>query len=248
MNAQWWNTSERITGNKEVVKQTRSVGNYDRISVTGMMEVQLVAGKEGRIDIEAESNLMEYIETEVSGDHLKISVKKGVNLQPSRNYPIKLVVHFETLEALALTGSGHIRNTDVIKSRDFKVNVTGSGNMNLNLVTENLSGSLTGSGDVKLSGTTREFKCSVTGSGDFLAYDLRADKVDANVTGSGDIQITAVNEFNARVSGSGDITYKGNPEKQNFRTTGSGKFLKIRDQDLFKIINPVHLAPGFFVH
>ncbi len=224
--AQWWSSSEKITGNKEVIKQTRSVDNYDRISVTGMMEVQLVAGKEGRIDLEAESNLMEYIETEVSGNHLKISVKKGINLQPSRNYPIKLVVPFETLEALALTGSGHIRNTDVIKARDFKVTVTGSGNMNLDLNTETLTGTLTGSGDVKLSGNTRDFKCSVTGSGDFLAYDLKAEKVDANVTGSGDIQLTVVNELNARVSGSGDITYKGSPEKQNFRTSGSGKVSK----------------------
>lgn len=221
--AQWWNSSEKITGNKEVTKQTRTVDNYDRISVTGMMDVQLVAGKEGKIDLEAESNLMEHIETEVSGGHLKISVKKGVNLQPSKNYPIKIVVTFEDLEALTLTGSGHIRNEDVIKSRDFKVSVTGSGNMNLYLVSETLSGSVTGSGDVKLRGNTGEFKCSVTGSGDVLAYDLKADTVDANVTGSGDIQITVVNELNARVSGSGDITYKGNPEKQNFRTSGSGK-------------------------
>lgn len=226
VNAQWWNSSEKITGNKEVVKQTRTVSNYDRISVTGMMEVQLLAGKEGKIDLEAESNLMEYIETEVSSGHLKISVKKGVNLQPSKNYPIKLVVPFEDLDALTLTGSGHIRNSDVIKSRDFKVNVTGSGNMNLHLVSETLSGSLTGSGDIKLRGNTREFKCTVTGSGDFLAYDLKADKVDANVTGSGDIQINVVNELNARVSGSGDINYKGNPEKQNFRTSGSGSISK----------------------
>lgn len=226
VNAQWWNSSEKITGDKKVVKQTRSVDNYDRITVTGMMEVQLVAGKEGKIDLEAESNLMEYIETEVSGGHLKISVKKGVNLQPSRNYPIKLVVPFDDIEALALTGSGHIKNSDVIKARDFKLSVTGSGNMNLNLVTETLSGSVTGSGDLKLSGNTRDFKCSVTGSGDILAYDLKANKVDANVTGSGDIQITVENELNARVSGSGDITYKGNPEKQNFKTSGSGEVSK----------------------
>lgn len=226
VNAQWWNFSEKISGNKEVVKQTRTVGNYDRISVTGMMEVQLIAGREGKIDLEAESNLMEYIETEVSGGHLKISVKKGVNLQPSRNYSIKLVVPFENLEALTLTGSGHIRNSDIIKARDFKVNVTGSGNMNLNLMTETLSGSITGSGDVKLRGNSREFKCSVTGSGNFLAYGLKADKVDANITGSGDIQITVENELNVKISGSGDVTYKGNPEKQNFKTSGSGSISK----------------------
>lgn len=226
VNAQWWNSSKKITGNKEVINQTRSIGNYDRIAVTGMMDVQLIAGNEGRIDLEAESNLMEYIETEVSGGQLKISVQKGVNLQPSRNYPIKITVPFENLDAVTLTGSGHVRNTDIISARNFKVSVTGSGNMNLNLEVENLEGSITGSGDVKLRGVAREFKCSVTGSGDFLGYDLKVEKVNASVTGSGDIEITVQDELQARISGSGDIKYRGNPTKENFKTSGSGSVSK----------------------
>lgn len=226
VSAQWWSTSEKITGNKDVIKQTRSVGDYDRISVTGMMEVQLITGKEGRIDLEAESNLMEYIETEVNGGHLKISVKKGVNLQPSKNYPVRLVVPFESLLAVNLTGSGHIRTKDEIRARKFDVTVTGSGNVNLQLATQSLEGTITGSGDVKLRGTTENFKVKVTGSGDFLAYELKANTVDAAIMGSGDIEISAENELNARVAGSGDIKYKGNPGKQNFKTTGSGSVSK----------------------
>jgi len=221
-NAQWWSTSKKITGNKEVTNQTRSVINFDQISVTGMMEVQLIQGSEGKIDIEAESNLMEFIETEVNNGHLRISIQKGINIEPSKNYPIRIVVPFETLGALTLTGSGHIRNSEVIKARDFKINVTGSGNMNLNLLTENLESIITGSGDLKLKGTTREFKCKVTGSGDVFAYDLKAVKVDASITGSGDVEVSVENELDAKISGSGDIKYRGNPDKQNFKTSGSG--------------------------
>lgn len=224
-NAQWW-SNQKVVGNKEVVKQTRSVNEYDRIAVTGMMEVQLVAGKEGKIDLEAEGNLMEYIETEVSGGLLKIGIKKGVNLQPSKNYPIKLVVTFEDLDGLTLTGSGHIRNSDPITAREFKVSVTGSGNMNLDIKTDSFDGSLTGSGDVKLKGSTRDLKCKVTGSGDFLAFDFKAVNVTASVTGSGDIEVSVENELNANVSGSGDIKYKGDPTKESFKTSGSGKVTK----------------------
>lgn len=224
--AQWWNSSKKITGNKEVVNQSRTVPDYDRINVTGMMDVQLVAGKEGKIDLEGESNLLEYIETEVSGGTLKISVEKGINLQPSRNYPIKIVVPFEDLDGVALTGSGHIRGNEVISAGNFKVSVTGSGNMNLNLDVEELKGTVTGSGDVKLNGKARHLDCTVTGSGDFLAYDLRTQTTNATVTGSGDIEVSVENELQARVSGSGDIRYKGNPEKQNFKTTGSGSVAK----------------------
>jgi len=226
VNAQWWSNSKKVTGNKEVTNQTRSVMNFDQISVTGMMEVQLIPGSEGKIDIEAESNLMEFIETEVNNGHLRISVQKGVNIEPSRNYPIRIVVPFETLGALTLTGSGHIRNSDAIKARDFKINVTGSGNMNLNLITENLESTITGSGDLKLKGTSREFKCKVTGSGDVFAYDLNAFKVDASVMGSGDMEVSVENELDVKISGSGDIKYRGNPDKQNFKTSGSGTVSK----------------------
>ncbi len=224
--AQWWSSSERISGNKEMVKQTRSISDYDQVSVTGMMEVQLVAGKEGRIDIEAESNLLELIETEVSGGHLKISVKKGYNLQPSNNHPIRLVVPFESIYAVTLTGSGNISNRDEIREKDFDITVTGSGNVNLSLVSQNLEGSITGSGDVILRGNTENFKVKVTGSGDFLAYDLQANNIDASVLGSGDIEISPGNELNAKIAGSGDIKYRGNPGKQNFKTTGSGSVSK----------------------
>ena len=225
-NAQWWSNSKKVTGNKEVTNKTRSVANYDQISVTGMMEVQLIPGSEGKIDIEAESNLMEFIETEVNNGHLRISIQKGVNIQPSRNYPIRIVVPFETLGSLTLTGSGHIRNSDAIKARDFKINVTGSGNMNLNLITENIESTITGSGDLKLKGTTGDFKCKVTGSGDVFAYDLKAVKVNATVTGSGDVEVSVENELYAKISGSGDIKFRGNPDKQNFKTSGSGSISK----------------------
>ncbi|HSI70550.1 MAG TPA: head GIN domain-containing protein [Gillisia sp.] len=224
--AQWWNSSKKVTGNKEVVNQSRTVDNYDRITVTGMMDVQLVSGKEGKIDLEGESNLLEHIETEVSGGTLKISVEKGINLQPTRNYPIKIVVPFEDLDAVSLTGSGHIRGNDVIRAREFKVSVTGSGNMNLNLEVEELKGSVTGSGDVKLRGKARHLDCTVTGSGDFMAYDLRTQTTNASVTGSGDIEISVEDELEAKVSGSGDIRYKGDPKKQNFKTSGSGSVSK----------------------
>jgi hypothetical protein len=226
VNAQWWSISKKVDGNKEVTNKTRSAANYDQISVTGMMEVQLIAGSEGKIDIEAESNLMEFIETEVNNGHLRISIQKGVNIEPSKNYPIRIVVPFETLGALTLTGSGHIRNSEVIKAKDFKINVTGSGNMNLNLIIENLESTITGSGDVKLKGTSQEFKCKVTGSGDIFAYDLIAVKVDASITGSGDVEVSVENQLDAKISGSGDIKYRGNPDKQNFKTSGSGTVSK----------------------
>lgn len=218
-NAQWW-SNEKIKGNGEMVTKTRSTGSYDAVQLVGSMNVELIAGSEGNIKVEAESNLQEYILTEVKNGTLKISTEKGVNLHPTED--IKITVPFESLEEVALTGSGDIWNKDVIKASNFKVQVTGSGDMTLNLDVRDLEGKITGSGDINLKGRSENFECSVTGSGDFEAYDLDAENVEAKVAGSGDIMVNAKQSLTARVSGSGDINYRGNPEKQDFKTFGSG--------------------------
>ncbi|MDT0678204.1 head GIN domain-containing protein [Autumnicola musiva] len=228
-NAQWWG-NEKIKGNGKMVTKERSTSEYDEVQLVGSMNVELVgsmnvelvSGREGKLTVEAESNLQEYILTEVQGGKLKISVEEGIDLRPSGNNEIKITVPFEDLEEVSLTGSGDMWNSDKIIASNFSTSLTGSGDMNLNLEVRGLKGSVTGSGDIVLKGTANHFKCKVTGSGDFEAYELRANTVEAVVSGSGDLMVYASEKLTARVSGSGDITYKGNPAKEDFKVSGSG--------------------------
>lgn len=218
-NAQWW-SKDKVKGNGDVVTKSRSIGDYDGVQLVGSMNVILVAGNEGELKIEAESNLQEYITTEVRNNVLKISTDDDVNLRPTKE--IKITVPFRDLSEVSLTGSGDIWNEDQIKADNFEMQVTGSGDIMLNLNVEDLKGQITGSGDIKVKGNARNFECKVTGSGDFKAFDLKADNVEARISGSGDIQVTATESLKASIGGSGDIVYKGNPKKEDFKTSGSG--------------------------
>jgi hypothetical protein len=50
--------------------------------------------------------------------------------------------------------------------------------------------------------------------------------VTANVSGSADIKVTVSEMIQARVSGSGDISYRGNPKKIDTKSSGSGNITK----------------------
>ncbi len=218
VNAQW--NTEKVKGNNDLVNNTRNTGPYDEIQLVGSMNVQLISGKEGTLTVEAESNLQEYIITEVKNGTLKISTEDGYSLYPKED--IIVTVPVEEVNAVSVTGSGDLWTKDVMKSSRMKIQVTGSGDMKMELDVQNLEGGVTGSGDVKLKGRSQNFECTVTGSGDFDAYDLQSENVEARVSGSGDIMVYASKSLKAKVSGSGDIVYKGNPEKQDFSTHGSG--------------------------
>jgi len=218
--AQWGN--KKIKGNGNVTIENRSTSDYDEIHCSGSLDYILVAGKEGNLKLEGESNLLEYVETEVKGNKLVIKTKNGAYLKPSGNRTIKITIPFEDIEEISLSGSGDLWNEDVIKMSNLSTSITGSGDVVLMVNTTNIEAKVTGSGDLTLKGTTDNLTASVTGSGDFHGFDLDSNNTDVSVTGSGDAKVVSTVNLKARVSGSGDIRYKGNPQKEDTKVSGSG--------------------------
>lgn len=223
--AQW---GKRIKGNGNVVTVERSTGDYDAIAISGWFDVDLVGGNEGEISLKGEENLLEHIITEVKDGKLVIKVEKGLNLKPSTwKDGIRITVPVESIDAISLSGSGDIVGKTTIKTDNFKTAMSGSGDITLTIESRTLEATMSGSGDIMLSGSTSDFEATISGSGDIKAYELEADHVNATVSGSADIKVTANKSLKARVSGSGDIHYKGNPEKVDTKTSGSGDITKV---------------------
>lgn len=222
--AQWGN---KVKGNGKIVTLERSVGEYDGIGVSGWFDVELVDGKEGRLTLKGEENLLEHIVTEVKNGKLSIKVEKGYNLKPSSwDDGILIIVPVESINSISLSGSGDIVGKTTLKASNFNTAMSGSGDITLDVEVRSLTASMSGSGDITLSGNTADFNATISGSGDIKAYELDADNVDATVSGSADIKVTAKKMLKARVSGSGDISYRGNPEKVDTKTSGSGDITK----------------------
>jgi len=221
--AQW---GKRIKGNGNITTIKKSVGDYESLDMAGFFDVKLIDGKEGNITITGEENLLEYIVTEVKDGKLILKTEKGVNLQPSHRNGIKITIPVEQINSVYLSGSGDITSEKTLTADSFKATISGSGDISLDLAVKELKTSISGSGDIELTGNTDIFDLSISGSGDIDAFKLAANHVDVSVSGSGDIKVTANKSIKARVSGSGDINYRGNPEKVDTKSSGSGDISK----------------------
>lgn len=216
--------SSKIKGNGKVVTETKTTGDYDAIKVGGSFDVNLVAGKEGKIILKGEENLLSVIKVEVEDNTLKIYVDKMVNIRPTSK--IEITVPFEKISAVSLAGSGNLKTKDQIKSETFAAKLAGSGNVNLNVDSNNFELNLSGSGDVILKGSADKFTSKLAGSGNVNASDLKSKNVEANVAGSGNSIVNCEGNLTARVSGSGNIKYFGNPDKRDVKVSGSGNITK----------------------
>jgi Putative auto-transporter adhesin, head GIN domain len=125
-----------------------------------------------------------------------------------------------------VSGSGSIELTG--KCRSFDSDVSGSGRVRL---TETIAGKasfgVSGSGKIEASGSAQEVKTSISGSGRVYAANLEADRCEVRISGSGDVEINVKSELDATISGSGSVSYKGNPSHVNSHASGSGKVRKL---------------------
>ena len=217
---------EKINGNGKMTTKKVKTADYDKIMVSGFFDVELVSGNEGDITIEGEENLLEYIKTEVDGNTLKVYTEKGKRLHVSSGKKIVVTVPFNSLDEVSLSGSGDINSKNTIKSTKFATTLTGSGNVNLDVDANNLTANLTGSGNLTIKGSASALQCKITGSGDFDAYGCKSSTVDATVSGSGNCKVTCNEGLTARISGSGDINYRGEPKKKDTKVSGSGSISK----------------------
>jgi hypothetical protein len=223
MNSQNWGNGEKIKGNGKIITETRTTSEYDEINVGGSFDVVLVKGKEGSIKIEGEENVIPYIEIEVNNGNLQIKYKKNTNLNPTKKMTI--TVPITSIDKVSLGGSGNISNVGVIKTNNFLASLGGSGNIKLQIETAIMSVSIGGSGNIEISGKTTEFNCSVAGSGNVSAFNLNSDVTNATIAGSGSAKITVNNKIKAKVVGSGNIYYKGNPAEKDVKSVGSGEII-----------------------
>ena len=71
-----------VRGSGDIVKESRDVDGFDRIVVTGAGTVIITQGGSESLTIETDDNLMEYIETEVSGNTLEIGFTRDTAFSP----------------------------------------------------------------------------------------------------------------------------------------------------------------------
>lgn len=104
----------------------------------------------------------------------------------------------------------------------LSLSISGSGDIVGKVNVKELETRISGPGDVSLSGNAATSSVRTNGSGDFRGRDLVTETSMIHVSGSGDASVNASKRVDASVSGSGDIRYTGGATQVSSHTSGSG--------------------------
>jgi hypothetical protein len=184
---------------------TRALPSFNEISISGGFdEVILQEGDKESVTLDVKGIDAENIITEVKGRTLKIRMKNGTWY----NFNAKLTVTYKKLEEIASSGSTDIEALSVIKGQEFEMALSGSGSFKGTLEVKELEVALSGSGKMRINGMAESQEFAVSGSGDIDASNLKGDRAEVAVSGSGNVKLGVKGNVKKAISGSGSVSYR----------------------------------------
>lgn len=203
------------------VKEDREIAGVRAVEISNQGDLFIELGEDESLVIEAQENLLPFIQSEVRDGTLRIFTSGTQVVRPTSS--IRYYLTLKELDRVVLTSSGdaHIPG---VKADEFTIRVTSSGDIEMEgLYADLLDVQISSSGNVLIQeGEVGEQMVMLTSSGDFEAERLKSEMARAMLTSSGNATIYVTEDLEASLSSSGDLYYRGNPTiKVNVSSSGN---------------------------
>ncbi len=188
---------EKVKGSKIVKSEQKEIGNFESLEVEDNLEVFLVKGNDCALEIEADDNLIEFVEYKLTGKNLRISTSKDLSSYKKLSIRITYNDKFNLVIAKDETNVTSLSDVTVnditfksfdyaklflnAKTKNFTLMVNDKSKVELNLKSEKTAIDVSKSGYVKALISSGEMrfdmyqKSSAEIEGDILDLKLRLD-------------------------------------------------------------------------
>jgi hypothetical protein len=212
----------KVTGDGPTITENRAINNFTSVASSISADVFYRQEPQFKVEITAQQNILDVIETHVVNNELVIKFRHGVLVRRHENIIVN--VSSPVTNGLRISGSGNIVVADSVNAVNINLSISGSGSINVHKLTAtSVDAGISGSGNITISsGAVNTAKLKISGSGNIDMMNVSAASVNTATSGSGDMRVNATQNLDVSISGSGSVSYTGNPVV-NTHISGSGR-------------------------
>ncbi|GAO30530.1 hypothetical protein JCM15548_12812 [Geofilum rubicundum JCM 15548] len=232
---------EVIGDGNSVSPVRRNLDAFSEIEFYDAFELEIRPSAQQQVFVQADSNLLRYITTEVNDDRLTIQRLSNYDLFPRK--PIRVLVHTPDISTVDVYGNG-IVTIDSLNAASMELNIYSRATVGLNglevetmSILSNSGGSIyldglfenllfrqAGSGHAELRGRAGTAQIIQEGSGVVDAQPFLTDSVSVRLFGSGLIYFLSGEFSSVSIDGKGRVYFSGTDPKHTHIEGGGSIF------------------------
>ncbi len=202
-----------LSGPSPAAEKRYAISDFDHVQVFGPFNVVIQTGRATSVIASGDVAALDMISVNSSSGVLTVKTltKARSSWKEQPHKAAKLVIILPRLTDLRLLGSGSISASEM-RGIATNISLNGSGQINVvKLASDNATVRLNGAGRITVSGTAKNLDANVTGSGDLDATQLTASDLKVASSTSGRIIIRAMRTADVKQNGAGDVRIIGKP-------------------------------------
>ena len=181
--------NELFIGSDTIVAEVRDIAAFDKIDISEALNAEVTFGATTSVTVRANDNLIDRVETTVSGGELVLKMAPG----NYRETDITVIITMPTLAGIEASGASNIDAVGFIDMTNLDIDASGASNLQL----------------ANSSATT--LTADVSGASDVDAFGLAVMTASVNVSGASNLKVMVADELSGRASGASSVHYRGNP-------------------------------------
>jgi len=216
-----------VKGTGENITIERTIENFTELEIDGAFKVTIEQDRnldKPQITLIGQQNIIDKINTNVKGSKLNVEFSE-------RCYQVDEVIEIHIkiidIKSIEADGASDIKALSLIKSDDLDLDVDGAANIEMELRSKELNINADGAASFNLSGEADEMNIKIDGAGSVKAFNLLTNIVEVKVDGAGVCEVNSREELDVKITGIGEVKYKGNPKDFNQSINGAGKVTKV---------------------
>jgi hypothetical protein len=218
-----FSSCDEMIGSGRIVKETREVKSFDAIEASGAFHIYLSQGNKESLVIEADDNLLQYIEASVRGGKLYLETR-GMGF---RSATLRAHITVRDIDEIKASGAVKITGETPLDFKRLRVNVGGAADIDMEVFGDLMEVKVNGAGKIYLTGEVEKMGIKLSGASKLNAETLYTRFMDVNISGAGSANVNVEEVLDAKISGAGNVRYIGDP-KVHSKISGAGKVRRLK--------------------
>lgn len=211
---------QEISGNGSFAEEERVYTDFNNITLQGDFETRIFPDTSYFFKIEADENVLPFIETQIVGNELTVSYKDGIKVTDAT---VRIILGLPEVITITSNGDNTISNERILQSNVLTINAEGKTTLSLNIDVDYLKADISGKSIVNFSGYSKECKMSLSGKGKLTSSLMEVAMFNLKKSGNVAAILFVSDRLIVRSAGEGDIYCKGNPDYIEQDIKGNGQ-------------------------
>lgn len=195
---------------KAQTSKNLSLSNFSEVSVSSGIELHVIQGNTESARIVANSDVINEVKIEKSGNSIKIGWKENWGFNKMwKNKHAKVYLTYKKLSGIAASSGSSIKTDNQLTTDRLNLKVASGCHLDAKISCQDLQVQASSGCDADLSGKATNLSLSAASGCSIDAFDLVTEYARVNTSSGSDVKINVTKGLEANTSSGSNIRYKG---------------------------------------